>query len=97
LTVEDSACLWVEGVKLRPSAEKILTALINVDNDSEAHRVDPTTPLLAQATGLKAHVVRARLCDLRRLGLAHSYYSKRLKRAVHSPTEFGRRRQSRNR
>ncbi|MEM9419142.1 MAG: hypothetical protein AAGA25_08865 [Planctomycetota bacterium] len=94
VAVEDSVCLWVEGVKLSPSAEKVLTALVAVDNDVEGSRVDATAPLLAAATGLTAHVVRARLCDLRRLGLAHSYYSKQLRRAVHSSTDFGRRRQT---
>ena len=91
-SIEDSACLWVEAVKLRPSAEKVLRALVAAEDNPESQRLDVTAPAIAQATELSAHVVRARLCDLRRLGLAHSYYSKRLRRAVHGVTDYGYRR-----
>lgn len=90
--VEDSACLWVEAVKLRPSAEKVLSALVDAEDKPESSWLDVTAPAIARATGLSAHVVRARLCDLRRLGLAHSYYSKRIRRSVHCVTDYGYRR-----
>lgn len=94
---EDSTCLWVEAIKLRPTAERVLDALAVAENNPDGSRLDSTAKALAVATKLSPHVIRARLCDLRRLGLAHSYFSKRHRRSIHGLTTYGHRRQQHSR
>lgn len=65
-------CLFIEGLKMRPTAERVLQALGELDGQPDFFQAGPTARELAERTGLDPHVVRARLCDLRRLGLAAS-------------------------
>lgn len=70
-----SGGLFVEGLKLRPSAVRVLAALHDLPGGVARPRMFQTGGTIAEiveATGLSAHVVRARLCDLRRLGLVES-------------------------
>ncbi|MEM1353879.1 MAG: hypothetical protein AAGH88_03245 [Planctomycetota bacterium] len=65
--------LYVEGLKLRPTGEKVLQALAELDGEPHPIHIEgKTTSELARHTGLSNHVVRARLTDLRRLGLIAS-------------------------
>ncbi len=65
--------LFVEGLKLKPSAERVLAALGDLDGEPHpVHNVGNTAVQLAEHTGLSAHVVRARLTELRRLDLIRS-------------------------
>ena len=89
--VEDAPCLWVEAVKLRPTALRVLHTLAALERASLAEENGVTTHAIAQESGLTPHVVRARLCDLRRLALAASY-STPGKNAGHGLTDYGRRR-----
>lgn len=71
--VEDDALLFVEGLKLRPTGERVLDALLTLDGEPHpVHVVGQTAAELAAHTGLSRHVVRARLTELRRLGLVES-------------------------
>jgi hypothetical protein len=65
-------CLFIEGLKMRPTAERVLRALGELEGRPDFFQTGPTARELAERTGLDPHVVRARLCDLRRLGLAAS-------------------------
>jgi hypothetical protein len=65
-------CLYVEGLKMRPTAERVLTALKELDGRPEFIQRGNTATEIARHTGLSPHVVRARLCELRRLRLADS-------------------------
>ena len=65
--------LYVEGLKLRPTAEKVLKALAELDGEPHPVHIEGMTAMeLARHTGLSTHVIRARLTDLRRLGLIAS-------------------------
>lgn len=65
--------LFVEGLKLRPTGERVLVALADLDGEPHPiHVVGNTAADLSDHTGLSRHVVRARLTDLRRLGLIES-------------------------
>lgn len=66
------SCLFVEGLKMRPGAEKVLLALAAMDGLPEVFQTGNTIGEIAGRTGLTAHVIRARLQDLRRLGLVES-------------------------
>ncbi|MEM7625886.1 MAG: hypothetical protein AAF333_09670 [Planctomycetota bacterium] len=69
----DASVLFVEGLKLRPTGERVLGALADLDGQPHPfHVVGNTAADLAKHTGLSRHVVRARLTDLRRLGLIES-------------------------
>lgn len=70
---ENDSLLFVEGLKLRPTGEQVLDALLTLDGEPHpVHVVGQTAADLAEHTGLSTHVVRARLADLRRLGLVES-------------------------
>ncbi|MEM6260756.1 MAG: hypothetical protein AAGI37_21115 [Planctomycetota bacterium] len=63
----------MEGLKLRPTGERVLHALAELDGEPHpVHIEGKTASDLAQYTGLSTHVVRARLADLRRLRLIES-------------------------
>jgi DNA-binding MarR family transcriptional regulator len=64
--------LYIEGLKMRPSAEKVLHALFRLDGRPDIFQAGNTVSEIAQYAGLSCHVVRARLQDLRRLGLIES-------------------------
>ncbi len=64
--------LFIEGVRMRPSAENVLLALAALDGEPHPFPLGNTIADLAGWTGLSRHLVRARLCDLRRLGLVES-------------------------
>lgn len=58
---------------MRPSAEKVLAALDRLDGRPRiVYQTGNTIAQLSLATGLSRHVIRARLQDLRRLGLVES-------------------------
>lgn len=84
--------LFVEGLKMRPSAERVLVTLATRDGRPAYHPIGNTIEELARHTGLSAHVVRARLCDLRRLGLVESDRFGRNARYTHCLTDEGLRR-----
>ena len=84
--------LFVEGLKMRPSAERVLLALSALDGQPAYYPRGNTTEELAAYCGLSAHVVRARLCDLRRLGLVQSDRFGRNIRYTHCLTDEGMRR-----
>ncbi|MEO0514751.1 MAG: MarR family transcriptional regulator [Planctomycetota bacterium] len=70
---EDHGVLFVEGLKLRPTGERVLHALAELDGEPHPIHVNGLTAAeLSEHTGLSRHVVRARLTDLRRLGLIES-------------------------
>lgn len=64
--------LFVEGLKMRPTAECVLAAITHCGATPSVFQKGATIESIAAATGLSCHVVRARLCDLRRLGLVES-------------------------
>ncbi len=64
--------LFVEGLKMRPTAERVLQALAALDGRPDIFQSGNTATEIAHQCGLTAHVVRARLQDLRRLGLVQS-------------------------
>jgi hypothetical protein len=66
------AVLFVEAVRMRPTAEAVLNAFYQLAEAPTSHLHGQTSADLAQHAGLTPHVVRARLCDLRRLGLVAS-------------------------
>lgn len=66
------SCLFVEGLKMRPGAETVLAALAAMDGLPDVFQTGNTIGEIAERTGLTAHVIRARLQDLRRLGLVES-------------------------
>ncbi|MEM8783467.1 MAG: hypothetical protein AAGE65_11510 [Planctomycetota bacterium] len=58
---------------MRPSAERVLAALAELDGlPHPVHATGSGTHELADRCGYSRKVVRARLCDLRRLGLVES-------------------------
>lgn len=88
---DDPPCLWVEAAKLRPTALRVLDALAALEQASYPVSDGASTHALADQSGLNAHVVRARLCDLRRFAMAASGPTSR-GRSRHWLTEYGRRR-----
>lgn len=64
--------LFVEGVKMRPTAEKTLAAIAAAAGPPDYHQPGAATAVIAAVCGHSEHVVRARLCDLHRLGLVES-------------------------
>lgn len=64
--------LFVEGLKMRPTAERVLAAITHCGAKPSVFQMGATIEAIATASGLSKHVVRARLCDLRRLGLVES-------------------------
>lgn len=73
ITSGGDGVLYVEGLKLRPTGERVLQALAELDGEPHpVHIEGKTASDLAQHTGLSTHVVRARLTELRRLGLIES-------------------------
>lgn len=81
---------------MRPTAERVLCSLASHDGQPAFDPVGNTTEELATFTSLSAHVVRARLCDLRRLGLVESDWYARCHRGpvryAHCLTDNGLRR-----
>ncbi len=84
--------LFVEGLRMRPTAERVLVSLSEMDGQPAFYPVGNTIAELAARSGLTAHVVRARLCDLRRLGLVDSDRFGRNVRYTHCLTDEGLRR-----
>lgn len=69
----ESVCeLFVEVLKMRPSAERVIAALVCAEAMPMYHQTGLSIAEIAVKSGLKPHVVRARLQDLRRLGLVES-------------------------
>lgn len=64
--------LFVEGLKIRPTAERVLAAITHSGATPSVFQKGVMIENIATASGLSKHVVRARLCDLRRLGLVES-------------------------
>jgi hypothetical protein len=64
--------LFVEGLKMRPTAERVLRAIAQQGGMPSIFQKGVRVEAIAASTGLSRHVVRARLCDLRRLGLVES-------------------------
>ena len=64
--------LFVEGLKMRSTAERVLRALADLGGRPQMFQTGNTTDEIARHTGLDEKVVRARLIDLRRLGLVVS-------------------------
>jgi len=64
--------LFVEGLKMRPTAERVLAAITHQGATPSVFQKGVTIECIATASGLSKHVVRARLCDLCRLGLVES-------------------------
>jgi len=64
--------LFVEGLKMRPTAERVLAAITHCGATPSVFQMGATIEAIATASGLSRHVVRARLCDLRRFGLVES-------------------------
>jgi len=64
--------LFIEGLKMRPTAERVLAAITHHGATPDVFQKGATIESIATASGLSKHVVRARLCDLRRLGLVES-------------------------
>lgn len=88
---DDPPCLWVEAVKLRPTALRVLHALAVLERSNSPMSDGISAQALAEVSKLNPHVVRARLCDLRRLALAASGPTLR-GRSAHWLTDYGRRR-----
>jgi len=64
--------LFVEGLKLRPTGVKVLKTLPPPMTQAQSFQPVMTIDQIAQWSGLTPHVVRARLCELRRRGLVTS-------------------------
>lgn len=64
--------LFVEGIRMRPTAERVLAAITQHGATPSVFQKGASIESIAATTGLSRHVVRARLCDLRRLGLVES-------------------------
>lgn len=92
----DSGVLFVECIRMRPSAERVLAALAIIGGGPGFWQAHCTTFEIAERTGLTRHQVRARLCDLRRKGLVESWRRRRKKladpRRNHYLTKLGDRR-----
>ncbi len=67
-----NGCLFVEGLKMRPTAFRVLNALFILGRQPTWYQDGSTIAEIAATAGLSEHVVRARLQDLRRLGLVES-------------------------
>lgn len=89
-------CLYIEGLKMRPTAERVLKALYEKDGEPTCWTIGATVEALIELTEMNGHAVRARLCDLRRIGLIESDPIKRADRkaprCVHRLTTEGYRR-----
>lgn len=70
--VVDHPILYVEGLKLRPTGVKVLRTLPPPASEAQCFQPVMTIGQIAQWSGLTPHVVRARLCELRRRGLVVS-------------------------
>jgi len=64
--------LFVGGHKMRPTAERVLAAITHCGATPSVFQKGATIESIAAMSGLSRHVVRARLCDLRRLGVVES-------------------------
>ena len=64
--------LFVEGLKLRPTGVKVLQTRPPPMTEAQSFQPVLTIDQIAQWSELTRHVVRARLCELRRLGLVVS-------------------------
>lgn len=73
----EGGCLYVEGLRMRPTAERVLTAICEKDGEPTCWTIGATADELSERTGLNRHVVRARLCHPRRLELIESESIKR--------------------
>lgn len=71
-SLPSTTSLFIEGLKMRPTAERVLLALHQLDGQPHPLQAGNTIPEIARHTGLHPHLIRARLCDLRRLGLVAS-------------------------
>ena len=97
-TFRHTPCLYIEAVKLRPTALAVLEAIASLEDPSQGGDTLISIERLAGESRLSPHVVRARLCELRRLGLVDSLKAKRLRsgadrcRRTHAITTLGRRR-----
>lgn len=72
MQAESVPSLFVEGVRMRPTAEKALAAIAAISGQPGYFQPGVATAVIAAVCGHSEHVVRARLCDLRRLGLVES-------------------------
>jgi hypothetical protein len=81
---------------MRPTAERVLCALHEKDGEPAYWTIGATVEELIELTEMTGHVVRARLCELRRIGLVESDPIKRsdrkAPRCVHRLTMEGYRR-----
>lgn len=62
----------VEGLKLRPTGVKVLQTLPPPMSQAQSFQPILTTGQISGWSGLTPHVVRARLCELRKRGLVVS-------------------------
>jgi len=72
VSLDHHPVLFVEGLKLRPTGLKVLQTLPPPVTDAESFQPILTAAQIAGWSGLTPHVVRARLCELRRRGLVVS-------------------------
>lgn len=68
----DGSVLFVEGLKMRPTAFRVLQALHELGALPGMTQAGCSGHELAATSGVPLHGVRARLQDLRRLGLVES-------------------------
>lgn len=68
----DGSVLFVEGLKMRPTAFRVLQALHDLGALPGMTQAGCSGQALASSSGVPLHGVRARLQDLRRLGLVES-------------------------
>ena len=69
VSIDQHPVLFVEGLKLRPTGLRVLRTLPPPMTEAQSFQPVMTTCQIAAWSGLTAHVVRARLCELRRRGL----------------------------
>lgn len=91
--------LFVEGIKLSPSATKVMVAIAEIEGSPHVYPDGVTIAQLHEATGYSKHVIRARLNDLRNKGFVVSdqyangpLASSPCHRYAHTLTEIGWRR-----
>lgn len=67
-----NGCLFVEGLRMRPTAFRVLNALFVLGRNPTWFQDGSTIAEIAATANLSEHVVRARLQDLRRLEACRS-------------------------
>ncbi|MEM6504053.1 MAG: hypothetical protein AAF711_01155 [Planctomycetota bacterium] len=67
-----SQTLFVEGLKLRPSQVKVLDAIAALGGEPAMIQQGVSVASIAELAKLTQHTIRARLHELRRLGLIES-------------------------